>query len=104
MADNGFDLNQGATDTIKQAFGAQPIPCDDLPNPGPRHGTPADWPSVEPALRYGHGARVHYHDSNWDDTLSARLRSEWEAGGNESTWGSVKEGVRWGWHGVRREL
>ncbi len=104
LADNGVDLNQGATDTIKQAVGSQPIPPDGMPNPGPRHGSAADWASLEPAIRYGYGARQHYADRQWDDQLMTRLREEWEAGEHESKWENVKAGVERGWHSVRRAL
>ena len=100
LADTGVDLNQGALDTLRQAVGTQPIPADNLPNRGPRH----DWVRVESAVRYGHGAARHYSDSDWDEKLEARLRSEWEASGQHSTWDSMKEGVERGWHYVRRAL
>ena len=100
LADTGVDLNQGAMDTIRQAAGVQAIPIDHLPNPGPRH----DWARLEPAMRYGHGAARHYSDSDWNETISARLRSEWEASGHHSTWDSVKEGIELAWHSVRRAL
>lgn len=100
LADTGVDLNQGALDTIRQAVGAQGIPVDHLPNPGPRH----DWAWVEPAMRYGHGAARHYSDSDWNEQISERLRKEWEASGHRSTWESVKEGIERGWNSVRRAL
>ncbi len=100
LADTGVDLNQGAMDTVRQALGAQPIPADLLPNPGPRH----DWATLEPAVRYGHGAAQHYRDSDWNETIRERLRSEWEASGQLSTWEQVKDGIERGWHSVRRAL
>jgi len=100
LADSGVDLNQGALDTLRQAVGAQPIPADHLPNPGPRH----DWAWIEPAVRFGHGAARYYRDSDWDEQLAQRLRSEWEASGQRSNWDSVKDGVRHGWHSLRRAL
>ncbi len=100
LADTGVDLNQGAMDTLRQAVGAQSIPADHLPNPGPRH----DWATLEPALRYGHGAARHYRDSDWNETIRARLRREWEASGQRSTWDNVKEGIERGWHSVRGAL
>ncbi|MES1177986.1 MAG: hypothetical protein ABUL62_26930 [Myxococcales bacterium] len=100
LADTGVDLNQGAMDTIRQAVGTQPIPADHLPNPGPRH----EWSRLEPALRFGHGAARHYSDSDWNEKIAARLRSEWEASGQRSAWDSVKAGIEHGWHSVRRAL
>ena len=104
LADNGVDLNQRATDTVRQALGTQPIPKDGLPNPGPRHGREIVWPSIHAAVRYGHGARLHYEHDDWDEKLTARLRQEWEASNQPSTWDEVKEGVARGWHSVRRAL
>jgi hypothetical protein len=104
LADNGVDLNQGATDTIRQAVGKQDIPPDGFPNPGPRHGSPADWATLEPALRFGHGARQHYADRDWNAELTTQLRTDWESGEQESTWESAKAGVERGWHSVRRAL
>jgi len=100
LADTGVDLNQGALDTLRQAVGSQPIPVDHLPNPGPRH----DWAMFEPALRYGHGAALHYRDADWNETIRQRLRREWEESGQRSTWESMKEGIERGWHSVRRAL
>ena len=120
LADTGVDLNQGAMDTIRQAVGSQPIPVDSLPNPGPRHA----WAFIEPAVRYGYGARLQYGEGEgtakgkdkdkdegvgaavnvWHDSLTDRLRSEWAESGQVSSWESVKEGVAHGWHSVRRAL
>ena len=103
LADTGVDLNQGMSDTLRQAVGKQPIPRDGLPNPGPRYGA-SDWAVVAQAVRYGHGARQYYGDKPWNDSLSEQLRRDWEASGHESTWDSVKAGVERGWHSVRRAL
>ena len=114
LADTGVDLNQGAMDTLRQAVGSQPIPVDSLPNPGPRH----TWAFIEPAVRYGHGARLQYGEvevtakgegkgeavNGWHDSLTDRLRTEWAASGEVGAWASVKEGVAHGWHSVRRAL
>lgn len=104
LSDNGVDLNQAASDTIRQALGTQPIPRDNLPNPGPRHGRESVWPSFEAAVRYGYGARLHYGDAVWDDELVARLRKEWDASNQPRTWAEVKPGVEHGWHSVRPAL
>jgi hypothetical protein len=105
LTDSGVDLNQGATDTIRQALGTQPIPRDHLPNPGPRHGRElVGWPSFEAAVRYGHGARLHYKDDAWDETLMTRLREEWQASNQPRTWDEVKPDVEHGWHSVRPAL
>ena len=108
LADNGVDLNQGACDTIRQALGTQPIPKEDLPNPGPRHppgaraGVTSAGPLLETAMRYGHGARLHYQEADWDENLNSRLRGEWEANNPTSRWDEVKVGVERGWHSAER--
>jgi hypothetical protein len=104
LADNGVDLNQGASDTIRQAVGKQEIPPDGFPNPGPRHGGPTDWNALEPALRFGYGARHHYADRVWDEELTTQLRQDWESSQNAGTWESVRLGIERGWHSVRRAL
>jgi hypothetical protein len=104
LSDNGVDLNQGASDTIRQALGTQPIPHDGLPNPGPRHAHASVWASFQAAVRYGYGARLHYKEDLWDEKLTARLREEWRASNQPSTWEEVKEAVERGWHSARRAL
>lgn len=101
LADNGVDLNQGATDTIRQAFGKQPIPPFGLPNPGPRHRTASEWATLEAAVRYGFGARLHYEDRDWDDVLAGELGRDWNAVGHELDWDRVRHGVEHGWHSGR---
>jgi len=105
LADNGVDLNQGASDTIRQALGTQPIPLDDLPNPGPRHDSVlASWASIQEAVRYGYGAGLHYEHRDWDDKLSEVLQDEWHRSNHPSTWDAVKDGVKHGWHNARGAL
>jgi hypothetical protein len=77
---------------------------DNLPNPGPRHEHESVWPSIQAAVRYGHGARLHYKDDDWDEKLTARLRSEWQASNQPNGWDEMKEAVKRGWHSVRRAL
>lgn len=101
LADNGVDLNQRAGDTIRQALGSQPIPRDNLPNPGPRHGCESVWESFHEALRYGYGARLHYRDVEWGEDIADRLRDEWQASSHPQTWQEVREAVKRGWHSVR---
>jgi hypothetical protein len=108
LADNGVDLNQGACDTIRQALGTQPIPKDHLPNPGPRHPQgphhtlTSPPPAIETAMRYGHGARLHYEQDEWNENLATRLKEEWEAGNQPNTWDEVKVGVERGWQSALR--
>jgi hypothetical protein len=96
VSDGGQELDQDAGDTIKQAAGKQPIPPANTPNP------PDSWNDMEPAVRYGYGARQHYTGSDWDDELERKLRTDWESTGGDSTWDRVKAAVRRGWDSVKR--
>lgn len=99
LADNGVDLNQTATNTIRQALGTQPVPHDGLPNPGPRHDNGSDWPSAERALRYGYGARLYYA-RDWDEALDGLLRKDWEARAQDEPWHSARHAAKRGWNAV----
>jgi hypothetical protein len=97
VSDSGRELNQDAGDTIKQASGKQPIPSGNTPNP------PDSWDDVEPALRYGYGARQHYANEEWNDELESRLRKDWDSSSSGgSSWDRVKNAVRRGWDSVKR--
>jgi len=62
-----------------------------------------DWNQVEPAIRYGYGARLQYADSpTWDDQLESRLRHEWTQLKNGNTWEDVQPHVRHGWDAAAR--
>ena len=62
-----------------------------------------DWSQVEPAIRYGYGARTQYADSPvWNDQLESRLRSEWTQMKNGSSWDDVQPHVRRGWDAAGR--
>lgn len=62
----GKDLNQDASDTVKQIRGTEPIP----------------WEEVETPMAYGYGARQQYGTTHaaWNDTLENELKAEWEQG------------------------
>jgi hypothetical protein len=95
----GADLNQDVDDTVKQAAGKDPIPPRGVPN------YDDDWDSIEPAVRYGVGAREYYADYNdWDDELEGKLRTDWESTNTGSSWDKVKMHVRRGWESVKRTL
>lgn len=68
-SDSARDLQQSASDTVKQAAGRQQT----AGSPGVR---PFD--DVEPAFRYGHGARTQYGDQ-WTGDTEIRLRAEYGA-------------------------
>ena len=56
------DLQQSAGDTIRQATGRQPqLGFDDL----------------EPAFRFGYGARSHYGSPGWDEDVEKRLSADY---------------------------
>lgn len=62
-----------------------------------------DWNQVEPAIRYGYGARTQYADSPvWDDQLESKLRHEWTQLKNGNTWEDVQPHVRHGWDAASR--
>ncbi len=55
------------------------------------------WEQVEPAVRYGVGARAQYpKHERWSSELEAQLRSDWSETNQESSWEKVKHAVRRG--------
>ena len=96
VTDGGKELNQDVGDTVKQAAGKQPIPPADSPNP------PDSWDDLEPAVRYGYGARQHFEKDEWNDELETRLQKDWDSTGSTSSWERVKSAVRRGWDSVKR--
>lgn len=121
----GQELDQDVDDTVRQAFGSQEIPPEHVPNveepkslrkagrkldkaerkAGPKaERRPSDWNDVEPAMRYGYGARAQYRDfSSWDDRLEAKLRSEWSGINTGRSWDNDREYIRRGWDEGARE-
>ena len=66
-------------------------------------GKIADWNRVEPAVRYGYGARLQYVDVvGWDDQLEGRLNHEWTQLRNGTTWEDARPHVRRGWDAATR--
>ena len=66
-------------------------------------GKIADWNRVEPAVRYGYGARLQYVDVvGWDDQLEGRLNHEWTQLRNGTTWDDARPHVRRGWDAATR--
>lgn len=98
VSDGGKELNQDVGDTVKQSMGKQAIPPGDRPNP------PDSWDELEPAVRYGYGARQHYQGQDWNDEVEGRLRKDWEASGDSSSWDRVKAAVRRGWNSVKQAV
>lgn len=61
-----------------------------------------DWQNIEPAIRFGHGARLEYGDRQWDDAIERRLRSDWSEINSVSAWEDAAPHVRYGWDFVGR--
>lgn len=126
----GMDLNQGAGDTLAQAFGDRPIPAGDRPNPPNAHGVAKAarkqekvalklgqqteqhiqgnddlmlWEDAQRPVRFGYGAASHYTDE-WDDALEARLRQDWEQSYPGQSWDESRELARRGWNHARRPV
>jgi hypothetical protein len=99
VSDGGHELNQNVGDTVKQSAGKQPIPPGNMPNPASASERDT-WNDVEPALRYGYGARHHYGSQDWNDDLERKLRKDWDDTGDPSAWERVKAAVRRGWESV----
>jgi hypothetical protein len=85
------DTNQKIGNTARQASGNEIIP--------PR-GVSA-YEEVEPAYRYGFGARSKYGAEylEWDDELEMHLKGEWEqiAPARKQTWMQDRAAIRRGW-------
>ncbi len=78
-SDTAADLQQSASDTIKQAAGKQhPV---------------RDFDSVEPAFRYALGARAHHQAKPWNDELETELSTDYPG-----DWKADRDYVRHGYH------
>lgn len=57
------------------------------------------WRSLEPAVRYGFGARQHYpsYAAGWNEEVERTLRAEWKLVNSGSSWELIKDAVRRGW-------
>jgi hypothetical protein len=69
-SDKAPNLQQSATDTIKQAAS----------DTRPQAGTQAmrGFDDLEPAFRYGYGAQTQYKGMAWNDDLESRLRADYQ--------------------------
>ncbi len=85
------DTNQKIGNTTRQAIGKEVIPA---------RGTPT-FEELEPAYRYGHGARSKYGDDypEWDDELETQLKDEWDqiAPSRKQNWRQDRDAIRQGW-------
>ncbi len=96
---HGAELNQGVTDTVKQAVGKEPVPPGHQPNPDDK----AKWEDVEHDHRYGVGARQHHGaaEPHWNDRVESKLKEEWHDLKTGRTWDEARASVRRGWDHVR---
>lgn len=91
---HGKELDQNAADTVKQAVGSNPIPPTNVPNPPDKK----DFEKVEPAARFGYGARSEYATfDEWDDGLETKLRNDWSTIDANTNFDDVKPHIRSGW-------
>jgi len=85
------DTDQNVGDTVAQARGKEAIPPRGVPN----------YDEVEPAYRFGHGARRYYGEqfTEWDDDLETTLREDWRytSSGGDTEWNRVRPIIRRGW-------
>ena len=83
------DTNQNVNDTVKQAAGKEPIPPRREPN----------YEDVEPALRFGYGAKSHYRTqySKWDSDVENRLKEDWTSANPDADWDTDREAIHRAW-------
>jgi len=85
------DTDQKIGNTTRQASGKEVIPPRGVPT----------YDEVEPAYRYGFGARSQYEDEypEWNDELEAQLKDEWHeiAPARKLTWMQDRAAIRQGW-------
>jgi hypothetical protein len=61
------------------------------------------WEQLEPALRFGVGARAQYlRYERWTVELEVQLRQDWEAQQGPGAWDQVKGSIRRGFESARR--
>ena len=93
---HGKELDQDVPDTVKQAVGSEPVPPVNVPNPPKPEKITYD--DVEPAARFGFGAREQYADDKiWDENVESKLAEDWRASGAKQRWEDAKLHVRTGW-------
>ena len=85
------DTKQNVSNTVRQATGREVLP----PRGEPAHD------KVEPAHRFGYGARLHYrsHYPRWNPELESELRSDWRDlyPERQSDWKEDVQAIRYGW-------
>ena len=100
----GHELNQQATDTVKQGAGKEAIPSINQANPPKVIGDlSGEWEQVEAPMEYGYVARHQFGAAHkqWNADLERDLRSEWESPKNTHgatrKWDDVKPYVQRGY-------
>ena len=85
------DTDQDVNNTVKQAAGKEAIPPRGVPT----------YEDVEPAYRFGYGARSYYGGKypEWNDELEARLQADWRDTNPSRTknWDEDAAAIRHGW-------
>lgn len=94
----GHELNQGVTDTLKQAGGEEHLPTINQANP-PR--VIGEWSEAEAPYRYGHAAQRQFGAAypEWSAALDAKLEHEWMTAEDRipGDWGWARRFVRRGY-------
>jgi len=94
----GHEMNQGATDTLKQAAGEQHLPTMSQANPPKVIG---EWTDAEVPYRYGHAARRQFGAAHpaWSPELEVLLKAEWMTAQDRMShdWESARRFVRRGY-------
>jgi hypothetical protein len=99
LGGRGHELGQDIGDTVRQALGREALPAPGQPNRAER-SEDERWEDVEPAMRYGHGARQKYPEQpEWNEELELQLRREWEEMAPSRLWHDVRQFVHRGWMG-----
>jgi hypothetical protein len=63
-----------------------------------------EWDQIEPAVRYGVGARAQYaHHEGWNEELEQNLRRDWSEKNEPSSWDKIKRAVRRGFEFVNKD-
>jgi hypothetical protein len=63
----------------------------------------SNWEKIEPALRFGVGARAQFlQHERWTAELEQVLREDWETKQPSGSWEKVKHSVRRGFESARR--
>lgn len=89
---NQSDSSQLAEHAARQANGMEPIPPLGK----------ASFEELEPAYRFGYGARLKYGDGypEWDENLEIQLAKDWRTlhPTRKQTWEQDRSAIRYGWN------